>query len=443
MKPVILILFFSLCISATAFSQDDFKPEIKIGTTLFTGWEYNSGNDNFISSLDSSLVNPNAAFGYDPVKHQFETSQNSFYLDRAYLTLLGTFTPTVKGRVTTDLYSITDGAGKTQYQLGLKFAWLDWTPYKNENGMAVDLSFGILPNQWITINEKYYGYRGFAKTLTDFQWITSASKSANAVSGKYAVSKTQSSYFTPADLGANLSLTGPKGIGELYLNVFNGNGFRNISFDNRFKDVEAILFVHPLAEQIKNSSKKSESGRIFGITELTFGGFVYLGKLGLGENFIPNGVQYQRNRLGGMVNLKYNFAKAGFVKVGGEYSIQSNRDPSSANSTVEVKTTSTGFSSYLEFNPPVESLNEKLMLVARYDSFDPDNLNDNTSVNSFNNNTDKQSLLMLSLAYKPSKYITLGLSYQQIGYQLPYIVNYDGLTSTTDSKLLVHGILEF
>jgi predicted porin len=144
-----------------------------------------------------------------------------------------------------------------------------------------------------------------------------------------------------------------------------------------------------------------------------------------------------------MFHVRYNFKKFGFFKIGGEYSLQSNQDPSSAKPDSAVNVTATGFSSYLEFNPPVEKLNEKVMLVARYDMFDPNNANDAASNIGFNNNTDKQTLLLLGLAYKPAKMVTLGVSYQQLGYQSPFTVKYDGSTSKSDSRFLFHAILDF
>ena len=117
--------------------------------------------------------------------------------------------------------------------------------------------------------------------------------------------------------------------------------------------------------------------------------------------------------------------------------------------TIFVKTNSSGMSVYLEFNPPVVSIDEKISLIARYDMFDPntDNNGSNASstaqTTSWNNNTDKQSLLILGLAYKPNKVLTLAASYQAVTYQSQYVVKYDGTTSKTDSQLIIHGILNF
>jgi hypothetical protein len=444
MKTIILMIAMLLC--ETAFGQaSDFKPEIKIGGVIYAGWEFNVDDRNFIQKLDSAFNSKDEAFGYLPVKNQFETSQNSFYLERAYMTILASLASTVKARLTSDIYSITDGAGKTQYQLGIKFAWINWTAIKNENGFALDFNMGVIPNQWIMYNDKYYGYRSFGKTLTDFQWTTSAVKSAGSSSGVYSVNRTTSSFFPAADLGANVTLTLPHNYAEIYLNIFNGSGFRNLSFDNRFKDFEALAFIHPLAGMIKKKSdklKNSGKTRLTGITDLTLGGFIYLGKLGLGENYGLNKVQYKRNRAGAMVNARYNFTKSGFLKLGGEFSSQFNQDPWPLNPETTLKVNSRGISVYGEFNPPFEFLNEKLMLVARYDLFDPD-IEDNSHLSGFTNNSDKQSMFLLGIAYKPQSMLTAGVSYQQMGFELPCITSYNGKTYKSDSRLFIHTGLEF
>lgn len=441
----VILICFALC--AEIFSQEsEFKPEVRVSSTIFTGWEFNADNANFILKLDSSITNSNEAFGYAPVKNQFEISQNTFYLERAYLTVLASLAPDIKGRLTSDVYPITDGTGKTQYQLGIKFAWADWTFIKKPSGFAMDLVIGVIPNNWIPLNDKYFGYRGFAKTLTDYQWTTSAIRSTGASSGIYNVNRTLSSYFAAADLGANITVTAPNGYGELYLNVLSGNGFRNLSFDNRFKDIEAVVMYHPLAGNIKKRTDKmlkQKRTRLSGITDLTLGGFSYLGKLGTGENYTPGSAQTERNRYGGMFHVLYNFSKFGFVKLGGELSVQMNRDASPTKPDSAVYVNAAGYSIYAEFNPPVEQLDNRLMLVARFDGFDPNVSDDPSSQYGFNNNTDRQSLLLLGLAFKPNKVLTLGTSYQQLGYQLPFIVKYDGTTGKSDSRIFFHAVLDF
>lgn len=436
-----LIFFITLTVTSVLFSQD-FKPDVKIGAVIFTGLEYNLDNAEFISKLDTASVNSASAFGFNPVKNQFETTKNSFYLERAYINVMASLMPDLKARVTPDVFSYTDGNGKTQYNLAIKYAFIDYTPLKCENGLSFGFTFGVVPNNWIGTNDKYWGYRGFAKTLTDYSWTTAAVKSGNAVN------RTTSAYFSSADLGLQLNFTSPKGIAELQASIVNGNGYRNLSFDNRFKDLFFTAFIHPLQPQLNKKMealKKINKERIEGISDLTFGGFFYTGKLDKGENYALNGIQYERSRFGGMAHIRFNFKKAGFIKIGGEYSMQKNVDPGIPASD-KAETSPKGFSAYLEFNPPVPQINEKLMLVARFDSFDPDiyepaGYSSTTVV--FDNTYAKQNLIIGGLAFKPNKMLTLGVTYQAITYQDNFVVKYDGTTTKTDSRLLLHGILSF
>ncbi len=322
--------------------------------------------------------------------------------------------------------------------MGIKFAYMDYIPFKNDNGLSLGFRLGLVPNSWVGTNEIYWGYRGFAKTFTDYTWTTSALRSGSNVN------RTLSSFFPTADLGVQLNFTAPKGIAEIVASVVNGNGFRNLSYDNRFKDLFFTAFVHPLQPSVNKKMealKKAGKERLAGITDLTIGGFAYIGKLDKGENYSVNGVQYERNRFGGMAHFRYNFKRAGFIKIGGEYGVQKNADPDVVPSS-ELETSPAGYSAYLEFNPPVSSLNEKLMLVARYDSFDPD-IQGPQTIYRTHNSFAKQQLLIGGIAFKPNKFLIIGVTYQSVVYDDYFVVKYDGTTTKTDSRLLVHGILNF
>ncbi len=436
----ILLLFLTVSLS---FAQD-FKPEVKIGGVIFTGWDYNMDNAQFISKVDTSSngVNQNAAFGFNPTKNQFETSKNSFFLERAYININASLSPEIKARITPDVQQVSGVAN--QYFLLIKYANLTYTPMMKDNGMSLGFSLGIIPQRWIEKNENYWGYRGIAKVLEDYSYTYGASKSGNTIS------QSTGSYFSSADLGFETNFNLPKGYAEVYADVLNGNGYKNLSYDNRFKDFQASAFIHPLAGQIKKKMDAAAKNkkRMSGITDLTVGGYLYLGKLALGENMTVNpadggvGTQYVRNRFGGMAHVKLNFKNSGYLNLGGELSLQSNQDPAAKIDSV-AKTNAMGFSAYLDLCPPVKSFNEKLSLVARYDSFDPNTDNSSTSTTTFNNNTDKQSLLILALAFRPNNNLTLAVSYQSITYQSEYVVKYDGTPTKTDSKLVVHGIVNF
>ena len=444
-KGILLIIAFMLLCAINLQSQDkknEFKPEIKIGATVYTGWTYNADDADFIGKLDTSAagVNPAAAFGYNPTKNQFETGKNSFTLDRAYINIKASLTPQISARLTPDITSFVDQSGVTQWTYQAKYVFVDYNPLALENGTNLTFEVGILPNYWINNIEKYYGWRGVQKTLTDYGWTMSASKSGTTVTRKTA------SYFSSADLGFTAKFTFPQKYADLNLALLNGNGYKNLSFDNRFKDVMVTGFIYPLAVMMKKKPdeiKKLKKIRVEGIADLTVGGFVYMGRLGAGEYGIVNGGQYKNNRFGGMANFRYNFDKFGYLKLGGELSMQSNQIPSSIPATVDSTFSAQGFSTWFEFNPPVEMLADKLMLIFRYDSFDPNTTKPGTNLFGFTGDANKQSLMIIGLMFKPSSVLTLGLNYQTQGFDKDFIVKYDGTTKNNLSRLYFNTILDF
>ncbi len=197
-------------------------------------------------------------------------------------------------------------------------------------------------------------------------------------------------------------------------------------------------FVYPLAGDLTkkmDAAKKMGKSRINGVSELTFGGYAYIGKLGSGEG------QTAKNRFGGMGNFKYNFDKAGFIKVGGEYSVLSNQV--SNPNVLDTNVSGSGLSTWLEFNPPIEQLQEKLSLVARYDMYDPNTNKPGTNLSGFNADNGKQNLLMFGLFFKPINMLTFGLNYQMVSYEKDFAVKYDGTPTSTVSKFMFNTILDF
>ena len=447
MRKLQLLLIMVLFITSYSYSQNknEFKPEIKIGGTVFTGWTYNSDNSDFIGKLDTSVatgVNSTQAFGFNPIKNQFETGRNSFNFDRAYINIRATLTPQISARITPDITSIVDQAGVTQWTYQLKYGFVDYTPLAMDNGSSLTFEVGVLPNYWINNIEKYYGWRGVQKTLTDYSWTMSASRSGTTVTRKTG------SYFSSADLGMTLKFTFPEKYADLNVAILNGNGYKNLAFDqNRFKDIMATAFIYPLQGMIKKNTeaaKKMNKSRIDGISDLTVGGFAYMGKLGSNEYGVFNGGSYKNNRFGGMLNFKYNFKNFGYVKVGGEYSVQANTMPVPlAGGSIDSSITANGMSTWLEFNPPVEAFQEKLMLTFRYDTFTPNSTGPGTNLAGFTGDANKQSLMIIGLMFKPSSVLTLGLNYQTQGFDKNYIVNYDGTTKSSLNRIYFNTILEF
>ncbi len=446
-KLTLILIVFLFAGSMNLYSQDkktEFKPEIKIGGTMYTGWSWNADDADFIGKLDTSAagINPGAAFGFNPVKNQFETGKNSFNLDRAYINIKATLTPQISARITPDITSVKDGDGITQWTYQLKYGFIDYTPLALENGTSLTMEVGVLPNYWINNIERYYGWRGVQKTLTDYGWTLSAAQNGTTVTRKTG------SYFSSADLGMTLKFTFPTKIADLNVALLNGNGYKNISFDqNRFKDFMVTGFIYPLNDMIKkntDAAKKMNKSRIDGISDLTLGGFAYLGKLGSNEFGVANGGMYKNNRFGGMVNFKYNFKNFGWVKLGGELSMMSNTVPEAVTGGfIDSSYTAQGLSTWFEFNPPIEELQEKLMLTFRFDTFDPNTTKPGTNLTGFTGDANKQSLMILGLMFKPSSVLTLGLNYQIQSFDKDYVVKYDGTTKSSLSRLYFNTILEF
>jgi hypothetical protein len=443
-----LLLLLVLFVSTTLFSQNkpDFKQEVKVGGLVFTGWTFNMDNADLPGTLnlDSTIADP--VYGSAPKKNQFETSRNSFYIDRAYINIKASLTPQITARLTPDVYSAKDQSGATQYFTQMKYAFFDYMPLNTDDGLALSFSVGLIPNQWIGNVENYYGYRGVQKTLTDYSWVTGQRILKNPLTGKaYQVTTSTGSFFSSADLGMTTKLSLPKKYAELFVSILNGNGFRNEGFDqNRFKDFMVTGFIHPLAGQIAKRMeimKSAKKTRLDGITDLTVGGFTYMGRLANNEFGVANGGQYKNTRFGGMVNFKVNFTNFGSLKIGGEYSAFTNQVPSNpATPTIDSTYSGGGLSSWLEFNPPVEQLNDKLFLTFRYDMFKAQNT-DNGSTAFYDKG--KQSLMIIGLMYKPASLLTIGVSYQSTSYDQNYVVKYDGTTASSINRFYLNTILDF
>jgi hypothetical protein len=443
-----LLLLLVLLVSTSLFSQNkpDFKQEIKIGGLVFTGWTFNMDNADLpgTMTLDSTIADP--VYGSAPKKNQFETSRNSFYIDRAYINIKASLTPQITARLTPDVYSAKDQAGTTQYFTQMKYAYFDYMPLNTDDGLALSFSVGLIPNQWINNVENYYGYRGVQKTFTDYSWVTGQRILKNPLTGNaYQVNTSIGSFFSSADLGLTTKLALPKKYAELFVSVLNGNGFRNEGFDqNRFKDFMVTGFIHPFAGEIAKRTeamKIAKKTRLDGITDLTVGGFTYMGRLSNNEFGVANGGQYKNTRFGGMVNFKLNFTNFGSLKIGGEYSAFTNQVPSNPLAlTTDSTYSGGGLSSWLEFNPPVEQLNDKLFLTFRYDMFKAQNTDNGTT--SFYDKG-KQSLMVIGLMFKPASLLTIGVSYQSTSYDQNYVVKYDGTTASSINRFYLNTILDF
>lgn len=439
MKLNLFFVLFLISVSQFSFAQNkpEFKPEIKIGGVIYTGLQYNFDNSDFIAKVDTASFNPEQPFGYNPLKNQFETSKNSFYLERGYINIMAYLTPQINVRITPDLFSFTDGNGKTQYAYQLKFANVNYTPFIDENGMSLSFNLGLISNMWVSSMDKYFGYRGVVKTITDYPYTYNTSRTG------ININRTTGTYFPTADLGLTTKITFPYKYADLYFSVFQGNGFRNLSFDNRFKDVMFTGFIYPLAGIISSKTEKYKKlgiTRIDGIVDLTLGGYAYLGRLDRNEFGEKLGNQYMRNRFGGMFSMKYNFKNYGYIKLGGEIDFQANQDTSSTNP--DLKINAMGLSVFTDFALPIEFFKERVNLMARYDNFNPNTGNSGIIPYTFGVSP-KQQLLIIGLFYKPSNVLTFGISYHGVFYENNYAVKYDGSSARSINRLFFNTTLDF
>jgi hypothetical protein len=154
-------------------------------------------------------------------------TDNSFVVDRAYLTFRIAAGERTSIRVTTDVFQSTDSTSNA-YTVRAKYAYLQYDAPKMANGAQVTGRIGILQNVLIDHLEAF--------------WPRYLSQAATERAG----------YFSSADVGLATLVTLPHKWGEVYANVVNGPGYQLRERD-RFKDFALRLTLTPLM----NSSASS------------------------------------------------------------------------------------------------------------------------------------------------------------------------------------------
>ena len=144
-------------------------------------------------------------------------ADNSFALDRWYLTAKARISESLQFRGTTDVVSTAPEA-RLGYTVIVKYAYFDW-----EARPGVTLRAGVLQTGWQHYVTKLWGYRGVAKTLAH-----------------------QNKHVSMADVGAALFADLPADLGEVAVQVQNGSGYRRLEAD-QFKDVSARATLTPFA----------------------------------------------------------------------------------------------------------------------------------------------------------------------------------------------------
>ena len=154
----------------------------------------------------------------NPLNRQID---NSFIVDRAYLTFRMPAGDHTSIRITTDLYQSSETTPNA-YTIRAKYAYLQYDGNKMDNGLQVTGRVGILHNVVIDHEETFWP-RYLAQTAVE-----------------------RAGYFSSADVGLATLVALPNKMGELYATISNGPGYTSRETD-RFKDYAVRLSLTPLA----------------------------------------------------------------------------------------------------------------------------------------------------------------------------------------------------
>ncbi|MEO8333386.1 MAG: hypothetical protein ABI664_00335 [bacterium] len=148
-------------------------------------------------------------------------ANNSFVVDRAYLTFRTTAGEHLSVRVTTDIYQTTESVANA-YTVRAKYAYLQYDGTRRASGAQLVGRIGILQNVVVDHFENF--------------WPRYLSQSAVE----------RALFFASADAGVAALYTLPNRNGEVYATIVNGPGYTTREHD-RFKDFALRVSLTPLA----------------------------------------------------------------------------------------------------------------------------------------------------------------------------------------------------
>ena len=175
-------------------------------------------------------------------------NDNSFIVDRAYLTFRMAAGERTSIRITTDVFQSADSTSNA-YTVRAKYAFLQYEAPKMANGAQVTGRIGILHNVVIDHMENFWP-RYLAQAATE-----------------------RAGYFSSADVGLAALLTLPNRWGEVYANVVNGPGYQSRERD-RFKDFSVRLTLTPLLNSSASSLLQTFTITAWGYKGATASAFV-------------------------------------------------------------------------------------------------------------------------------------------------------------------------
>jgi Phosphate-selective porin O and P len=250
-----------------------------------------------------------AQYSYDASKNP-SIDNDGFSIERAYLDLKAQVLQNISGRITLDL----DQKATTAKYVFIKYAYADYTLFDN----TLTIRAGQQETPWIGFVDKAWKYRSIEKNLSDYNKILSS-----------------------ADIGAGAIIKLPRNYGELVTQIINGNGFKNVSGmeENNFqKDFAARLSINPMPASVWGKELSASIG------------FQYKN-----SSNAPSAVTT------GLVAYENNLFSAGIEGLGA-----TKRD--SVNKVVSLRTV--GYSLFGDVSMPFYP---NAGVLARYDSWDPDN----------------------------------------------------------------------
>ena len=150
---------------------------------------------------------------------------NEFALGRAYLTVRSKLSVFTSLRITTDLREAQDTDGNTQYNIILKYGYIDWRPAFAKK--ALNVRFGLQPTPYIDYQNKLWGRRYLSKTVSDIN-----------------------KYLTTSDLGIslNVELGMDEKLGQITAALFNGTSYSALGEKNNQKDFNTYGHISPFWE---------------------------------------------------------------------------------------------------------------------------------------------------------------------------------------------------
>jgi hypothetical protein len=175
-------------------------------------------------------------------------TNNSFVVDRAYLTFRMAAGDRTSIRITTDVFQSTDSSSNA-YTVRAKYAYLQYDAPKFANGATVTGRIGILQNVLIDHMENF--------------WPRYLSQAATERAG----------FFSSADVGIAGLVTLPSKMGEIYGTVVNGPGYAARERD-RFKDFAVRLTLTPLMNTSASSLLQTFTITAWGYKGATASAFV-------------------------------------------------------------------------------------------------------------------------------------------------------------------------